>query len=268
MTSKRPTFGEAMAEAGYGKEAEPEPAIRDVRVPESEPLPTSLDEIKDQPVQSQYTAGANPNYDNPNEQLSDEDVQAGVRRIPLPGESRSQSRRLDAQGAPGAEVTATDDTARKRALAKAIGLDKATPEQRELALAWANRYSLDLLLRHIVIIDGKPFITRDGLLHVAHRSEQLDGIEVSKPVIEAWENERLYWTAEAAVYRRDMSHPFRFTGRYPVNGQNAKYGPEMAVKVAESMSLRRAFDVAAPVAEERSDYEAEGDEQPGYGGTD
>lgn len=40
-----------------------------------------------------------------------------------------------------------------------------------------------------------------------------------------------------------MSRPFTFPGRYPATGGNAKYAPEMALKVAESMSLRRAFDV-------------------------
>ena len=32
-------------------------------------------------------------------------------------------------------------------------------------------------------------------------------------------------------------------GRYPTSGGNQKYAPEMAVKVGEVMSLRRAFDV-------------------------
>ena len=50
-----------------------------------------------------------------------------------------------------------------------------------------------------------------------------------------------------------MGRPFTYTGRYPTTGGNAKFAPEMAVKVAEVMALRRAFDVAAPTAEERWD---------------
>jgi hypothetical protein len=50
-----------------------------------------------------------------------------------------------------------------------------------------------------------------------------------------------------------MSKPFRYWGRYPAKGKNTAFAPEMAVKVAESMALRRAFNVAAPVVEERWD---------------
>ena len=76
----------------------------------------------------------------------------------------------------------TDPTpAIEQALIKAIGFDKVPAEQRQLAMHIAERYGLDLMLRHIVMVDGKPYITRDGLLHVAHRSGVFDGIEVSDP---------------------------------------------------------------------------------------
>lgn len=139
---------------------------------------------------------------------------------------------------------------RKLALLKAVGLDRVAPEQRELALAIAKRYDLDLLLKHLVLIEGRPYITRDALLWIAHRSGQFDGITVTRPLIEGD-----YWYAEATVYRKDMSHPFVYGGRYPTKGGNAKFAPEMAVKVAESMALRRAFNVSAPSADERWDAE-------------
>jgi hypothetical protein len=139
---------------------------------------------------------------------------------------------------------------RELALLKAVGLDRVSPEQRELALNIANRYELDLMLKHLVMVDGRPYITRDGLLHVAHRSGQLDGIECTDPVLADG-----YWRASCSVYRKDMSRPFTYSGRYPENGSNKKFAPEMATKVAEVMALRRAFDVAAPAAEERWDME-------------
>jgi len=149
------------------------------------------------------------------------------------------------------EITVSEDEReqkRKLALLKAIGFDKLAPEQRELALNISRKYELDPLLRHVVIVDGKPFITRDALLFIAHRSGQFDGIEVTKPVLVGD-----YWEAEATVYRRDMSHAIRYPGRYPAKGKNTAYAPEMAIKVAESMALRRAFNVAAPVVEEAWD---------------
>ena len=150
-------------------------------------------------------------------------------------------------------VAIRDDTETKRqaALLKAVGLDRVPPEQRELAMAIADRYALDLLLKHVVLIDGRPYVTRDGLLHIAHRSGQFDGIEVTDPVLDGE-----FWRSTAAVYRKDMTRPFRYPGRYPAKGGNQRFAPEMAVKVAEVMALRRAFDVSAPVLEERWDMEA------------
>lgn len=139
---------------------------------------------------------------------------------------------------------------RELALLKAVGLDRLAPEQRELALHIAERYQLDLMLKHLVMIEGRPYITRDALLHVAHRSGQLDGISTTEPEIVGE-----FWRASCSVYRKDMTHPFTYGGRYPTKGGNQKFAPEMAIKVAEVMALRRAFDVAAPVIEERWDIE-------------
>lgn len=143
---------------------------------------------------------------------------------------------------------------RKLALLRAVGLDRVSAEQRELALAIAKRYDLDLLLKHLVLIDGKPYVTRDALLWIAHRDGHLDGIEVTEPVIRDYQGTD-YWYAEASVYRKDMSRPFKYGGRYPVKGQNAKFGPEMATKVAEAMALRRAFNISAPTQDERWDVD-------------
>jgi len=145
---------------------------------------------------------------------------------------------------------APNSTPRELALLKAVGLDRANPEQRELALHIADRYGLDLMLKHLVLIEGRPYITRDALLHIAHRSGQLDGIETTEPEIVGE-----FWRASCSVYRKDMSRPFTYGGRYPTKGGNAKFAPEMAIKVAEVMALRRAFDVAAPTQEERWDIE-------------
>lgn len=151
-------------------------------------------------------------------------------------------------------VTTTDDKEaegrRKLAILKAVGLDRVSTEQRELSLAIANRYDLDLMLKHLVLIDGKPYVTRDALLWIAHRSGQFDGITVTKPAIVD-----KFWECEASVFRKDMSHPFTYPGRYPVDGQNKKFAPEMAIKVAESMALRRAFNISAPTQDERWDVE-------------
>lgn len=143
------------------------------------------------------------------------------------------------------------------ALVKAVGWDKVPAEQRMLAQAICQRYDLDPMLRHVVMIEGRPFVTRDALLYIAHRSGVFDGIEVTDPVLGD-----THWQCRARVYRKDMSRPIEYPGRYPKAGSNARYAPEMAIKVAETMALRRAFNVAAPVLEETFDLDEAAPPEP------
>lgn len=170
--------------------------------------------------------------------------------IPAASEQTSQSE---------SALVATDDAElternrrRKAAILRAVGLDKVPEEQRELALAIAQRYDLDLMLKHLVLIEGRPFITRDALLWVAHRSGQFDGMQLTlAPEIRDFPELGKCWYSETTVWRKDMAHPFTLPGRYPVNGQNKRFGPEMCIKVSESMALRRAFNVSAATVEEQ-----------------
>lgn len=122
-----------------------------------------------------------------------------------------------------------------------LGFSPADPKARAV-VAVARRYDLDPLLKHVIVIPkGGVYITRDGLLHVAHRSGLLDGIVVEQePTLS---DDGREWVARVTVWRKDMSHPFTFPGRYPVNGGNRDYAQEMALKAAEAHALRRAFDV-------------------------
>lgn len=144
------------------------------------------------------------------------------------------------------------------AILRTLRLDPARPDTQAL-LVIADKYGLDPILRHVVLIEGRPYVTRDGLLHVAHKSGRFDGIEVT-------ERPRLdgdHWHATVAVYRKDMSRPVVYPGRYPQAGGNKRYAPEMAIKVAEVQALRRAFDVALPTLEEQWDLPADsGDVYP------
>lgn len=120
----------------------------------------------------------------------------------------------------------------------ALNLNPHDPKTQALLLV-CDRYGLDPVLKHIVLIQGNAYVTRDGYLAVAHRSGQFDGMEV----VEQSET-NTHYEAKVAVYRKDMGHPFTFVGRFPKAKSMAKeYGPEMAVKVAEVQGLRRAFNV-------------------------
>jgi len=128
------------------------------------------------------------------------------------------------------------------AVLKALNLNPSDPKTQALLLV-CERYNLDPVLRHIILIQGTPYVTRDGYLHVAHRSGVLDGIEV----LDQGETDT-HWWAKVAVYRKDMTRPFAYVGRYPKNGSNKQYGAEMAITRAEVMTLRRAFSVTGIAA--------------------
>lgn len=156
----------------------------------------------------------------------------------------------------------------KEAVLRYLGLNPNDIATQTLLLI-AERYGLDPIRKHVVLIEGKgnkpatPYVTRDGLLHVAHRSGHLDGI-----VVEGQGETDSHFTADVSVWRDDMSHPFRFVGRYPKvqhtkhGDKTVEFGPEMAVKCAEAMGLRRAFDVDVPTVEERWDSDLEQQDGP------
>jgi len=126
-----------------------------------------------------------------------------------------------------------------------LGLDPRSVESQALVLV-CRRYRLDPLLGHVDIIDRgrgrKPYVTRDGYLEIAHRSGQLDGIVVDE---ERRNTTSDGWTAYVSVWRRDMSHPFRYGAQCKDGEALAKQGngPEMALARAERRALKRAFNI-------------------------
>lgn len=131
-----------------------------------------------------------------------------------------------------------------------LGLNASNPAHRA-QVAVCRHYGLDAVLKHVIVIPkGGVYITRDGLLHIAHRSGQLDGIVVEQePTLS---DDGKEWVARVAVYRKDMTHPFTYPGRYPVAGSNKDYAQEMAMKAAEAHALRRAFSITGlPAVDER-----------------
>lgn len=133
------------------------------------------------------------------------------------------------------------------AILRALNLDPKDPKTQALVLT-CQRYGLDPLLKHAVLISGTLYVTRDGLMHVAHMSGKFDGIEV-----EFLQETNTHYIARASVWRKDMTRPFVYQGRFPKNGKNTamvQFGPEMAEKVAECRALRRAFSIALCSREE------------------
>lgn len=129
-----------------------------------------------------------------------------------------------------------------------LGLRRGDPKAQALVFA-CRMYGFDPLLKHIVLIrsgnDTNIYVTRDGLLHAAHLSGRFNGMDV-----EQLHETQSHYIARCSVWRKDMERAFTFQGRYPKQGGNAKYGPEMAEKVAVCRALRHAFDVSLCSREE------------------
>lgn len=148
--------------------------------------------------------------------------------------------------------TAAFGATNQEQILKLIGLDPRDPKAHAV-VAVARRYALDPVLGHIAIIprSNMPYITRDGYLHIAHRSGQLDGIEV----MDGPRREGSEWAVSVAVYRRDMQHAFVYPGRASVANDN---GPEMCIARAERRALKRAFAVTLPADFGEADGEVAG----------
>lgn len=126
-----------------------------------------------------------------------------------------------------------------------LGLDPDRIEVRAMVLL-ANRYRLDPLLGHVQVIQtrhgNRVYVTRDGMLDIAHRSGQLDGIVVEA---ERRSSENDGWSAYVSVWRKDCAHPFTYGAQCKDAEPQAKggNGPEMALARAERRALRRAFNI-------------------------
>lgn len=133
-----------------------------------------------------------------------------------------------------------------------------------LALVVAQKYGLDPLLRHVVLIPGgrngryNVYITRDGLLHVAHASGRAWSLEVGEP--ERRENP---YTGKPDIYLKGRLRVVDQEGREQVfeggvwfseyaqkGGAWSTHPAAMHRKALEVYLLRRAFDVALTSVEE------------------
>ena len=125
----------------------------------------------------------------------------------------------------------------------AMGINASDPLFQAMLMV-CDKYGLDPMLGHVEVLprSKKPYITRDGFLHIAHASGQLDGIVLER---EGESEDLKFYEATVAVYRKDMSQPFKFTGRWP-KGKKHDYPQQMALKSAERTALKRAFNVAEP----------------------
>lgn len=131
----------------------------------------------------------------------------------------------------------------QEAILNALGLHPRDPKVQALALV-AQRYGLDLILKQVFLIQGTVYVSHAGLLSVAHRSGDLDGLEVQVT------EEPTKWVATAKVWRKSMRLPFVYEDECYKNESAVKDKRKRAITRAERNALRRAFDVGVDVWED------------------
>lgn len=157
-----------------------------------------------------------------------------------------------AQSAP---VTVDIDTLRY------LGLDPENVATRALVLL-AHRYQLDPLLGEIMLIPDKGgrklYITRDGMLAVAHASGMFDGMDIEQRRNSTNDG----WTAYVTVWRKDWGHAVRIGAQCKDTEAQARagHGPEMALARAERRALKRAFRIRSDFYPERPGVEYVGED--------
>lgn len=138
-----------------------------------------------------------------------------------------------------ATTTATPDGTLPEQALRYLGLHPDNPATYALALL-ARRYELDPILNEVSVIKGKAYVTRDGMLTIAHRSGQFDGMTTD----DLHEGDS-GWGATVTVWRKDMSHGFSYSAGCGKQEPQARqgFGPEMALARAERRALIRAFNI-------------------------
>ena len=161
----------------------------------------------------------------------------------------TKTNELERASAPGRALAEAveDGKLRMTEILKSVNIDPGNPVHQAALLA-CERYQLDPLLKHIIVIKGNVYITTDGYRFHAEQTGEHNGTVV----VETGDTPT-HHTAIVSVWRKGVDHPFTFPGRYPKAGTNKQYGIEMAIVRAERNALARAFPIAGVRAEPDGD---------------
>ena len=154
---------------------------------------------------------------------------------------------------------------------------KASDDEFKVFLHVAETYGLDPFNKELFFWKDKKdrttiMCSRDGYLSIANRHEAFDGLV--SDVVRANDDfkrtttgiEHKYGSdrgdiigAYALVYRKDRKYPVYFFAPFEeYNGYNSvwnRYPSSMVLKVAENMTLKRAFSVSGLVSQEEMDVQ-------------
>jgi len=171
-------------------------------------------------------------------------------------------------------ISFTDE---EKEILRKTAAQKANDDEFKVFLHVAETYGLDPFLNEVFFWKDKKdrmtvMCSRDGYLKIANRNKDFEGLV--SDVVRANDEfkrtttgiEHIYGSergsilgAYALVYRKDREYPvYVFAPFEEYNGYNSvwnRYPSAMILKVAESMSLKRAFSVSGLVSQEEMDVQ-------------
>ncbi len=147
-------------------------------------------------------------------------------------------------------ITVTTPQAMEQRIQKARFIKDLSPEQRQLLAEVAIAYGLDPVMGELILYEGKPFATVEGLIRIAHRSQCFAGLE-DRPMTS--EEKAAYgYTAPvcwlAKVYRSDWQVPAVGTGTADPNKpyRHNLVEPQFPQRMARVRAIRQALKLAFP----------------------
>jgi len=128
------------------------------------------------------------------------------------------------------------------------------PIEIELIVDLCKELDLDPVLGELVSFRGRPYITEVGLMKIANRSGDLDGMNVTSEFADP-DGRGQRWIATVTIYKKNCSHPFVFSAdqleyQNPSSGVWQKNKRSMTEKCCTCKTVRHAFEVSLPSIEE------------------
>lgn len=244
---------------------------------------TILDGVRDKIKHSKNQQETQPNENQPEKEVIDlYDTNADFEKF------KEQLAKINARidkmalyakenQSPNKNNTSKHFDAQQTELIRSISAVDASAQEFKKLMYLAEEYGLDPVKKEIIFIKGRdPLTTRDGMLKIANRDPQFDGIGgdavYEGDILTKDENEAIHITygpdhlafnhaklkgAFANVYRKDRSKATSVfvSMRDYVKKNNIweQYPNAMILKVAESMALKRAFSLSGLTSKEEVD---------------
>jgi hypothetical protein len=153
-----------------------------------------------------------------------------------------------------AKTTATDTRETKWRKYLPLLVKDIKPVEIDLVIDICTELELDPLLGELIPFRGRPYITEAGLMKIANRSGELDGMNVDSEYADP-DGRGPRWIATVTLYKKGCSQPFTFRAdqleyQNPSSGVWQKNKRSMTEKCCNCKTIRHAFEVSLPSIEE------------------